>query len=251
MSVIRRRVYGIAVFSVLSLQGAAQDEMGGADEGLLEVAGAPGLELGIASRFEQRALEAASSAGAMVVDIEVFQILTHAGVDVLPFLHLYGELGWGRVDLEPNTDGDGDIVGALGIHSQVIEFPIEESPVVGKQKAFSLDVDGSWRRVQSDFAEGDITYDEVLVIPSLRYIINRRGTRVWRPYRASGVDTHIGVAFSFIDGELGSVDVEEKQTVGFAAGVSARSWGNFLTSLRGIVYDEGDLVLSLGFHRLF
>lgn len=246
-----RRSFWVAVLAGCwagAFAATGQDDLGGPRRGLLRLPAGADVEAGLMVRVEQRSLEVA---GGRDVEADVLQFMSRAAYAPVHFFQVYAEGGWARADLDVEDDGDGDAAWGAGFQAAVYDLVIEESPVVGQERVLSLRVEGAFRQVSSGFRRGDLDYDEFVIMPMVRYAENKAGRMDFRPYHAAGVTASIGVAYSTIDGELGDREVEESQSAGLALGAAWRSWGSWLLSLDGVVYDEGDFSLTGGLRYLF
>jgi len=225
----------------------AQNDMRGPDEAAFTLQESPGIGLGARFQFEQREfkLKDPNQGISDRFDADIAQFYMRAGGNPVSFLHLIGEAGYSSIDLDFG-DGDGGFSWGLGFQADLLDRVLETSPVVGHKRVLSFGLEGWIRQVTSDFGAEDLNYNEFQIMPTMRYTHNHRGERLWRPYQPTGITGELGFVYSYIDGELGSLDFEAEQDFGLLLGTSFRLWSGWIADVRGIIYGDSDFSLSFG-----
>ena len=179
-----------------------------------------GLRLGRGRREFALEPEAADADGSVedVLEVDVEVLLFRAGLTPLPFLNLWAEAGTTRV--EQRTDDRGDDRGGTGLAwgggatLRLLDLPLETSPVIGLQKAFSLGVDVSYRSRESNFDDRDFQWNDIRVYGRASYLHNRTGDVRWFTYEPDGVAVHGGPVYVSSEGDYGETSIEERRDFG-------------------------------------
>ena len=249
MSFIRHHVVWAVVAACTAGVAQAESDMQGPEKAVISLDNPRGMGVGVRFQWDQRHLdveELSTVEGAADPDMDLFRVLTRLGGNPVPFLHLYGDAGWSVAQFSFDDDAEGDFTWGIGAQAILLEHVIASSPVVGKLQSLDFAVEAQFRQVASSLRTGDLEYDELLVMPSLRYSRNARGQRHWHPYHPTGLSGELGLAFSSIDGELGPLNIEGHNTTGLFLGATFRKWRNWVTDIDLLLFGNGDFSLSAG-----
>lgn len=185
-----------------------------------------------------------------VVELDASRVVAELGYEVAPFLQLAVQAGWTKADLD-SLDGENGLTWAAIARFNLAEYVIKESPVVGRKEWLGAAVEMHYRSNESNQGDADLAWNETRVIPSLYYFRNRSGDALVKDYQATGLGLRGGLVFSGIDGELGSVDLEENRNFGFMLGGDVRLHSEWVARIRATIFGSGDSTIEIGTLFLF
>ncbi len=173
-------------------------------------------------------------------------IAARGGIDLAPSVHPWVEAGTVKAD-QDDLDGENGPTWAVGVNVNLFEFIVAGHPSMPRKKVLRLGGEGSYRESESNSADADFSWSELLLRPRVSYVIDHRGNEAWKGYSPTGSAYYGGLVISRIDGDFGSASVEANRNFGFELGGSFRLSSGMVTELSGIFYGDKERVVHLGF----
>jgi hypothetical protein len=173
------------------------------------------------------------------LDVDILRTTASFGLRLLPPVHLFVEAGWSKAEL-PREEGEGGYSYAYGVDIAVWEHVLQHSPVLGKTRVLGLSLRAARQSLESNMGDRDFSWEETLVVPTVRYTANRVGGAVWIPYAPSYVSSYLGACYSDIDGDLGTANIEGNRDFGLVLGVDCKLFDSWILGLSGTFFGDND-----------
>lgn len=227
---------------LLSFSAQAEPETSAAGSPLIKASPARGWSAGAALSFARRELRVDGTL--MATDLR--NITARVGIDLIPSVHPWVEAGAVKADRD-DFEGENGPTWAVGVDANLIEFIVAGHPSMPRKKILRLGGEASYRESESNFADADFSWSELLLRPRVSYVIDHRGGEAWKGYSPTGSAYYGGLVISRIDGDFASASVEANRNFGFELGGSFRLSSGVVTELSGIFYGDKDRAVRLGF----
>jgi len=238
----------LAVVLVVVPMSRAEPKIGSPSRSLVTLDDPAGWTIGVRAQFDTRAFDT----GTDDLDIDITHLVARMGYSLTPFASLYAEAGTSYAEQEnENEEGERGLEWAALLEVSLVEYVMRESPVVGRQETLSLATTVSYRQSESNFDDVDFSWNELSVVPTVSYTLNRRVEAIGHAYEPNGARARIGLLFATIDGEYGNEDVEEDRNFAFVAGADLLSSAGWVLGIDAAFYGSSDRTLSLGLQYNF
>lgn len=246
MSAWKGSAWTLALLAALAGSAQAQ-RMEPATEPVVAIESPGGLSAGLRAQWDRREFKVGE---ARPLSLDLTHIVARLGADLAPFAHAWVEAG--MMQAEGIADeGEAGLEWAVGGDLNALEYVIRKSPVVGKREWLGLNLAASYRQQESNFDERDLRWNEIRLLPYLKYGQNLAGEDGWRPYHPDGMLLRLGLAMVRADGEYGSKDLEENRNFGALFGVDLRWHSGWVTRLDVLLFGSEEREVSLGISRFF
>jgi hypothetical protein len=182
--------------------------------------------------------------------IQTGHIVLRAGRNALTGLNLWGEIGTAQAE-ESSEKAERGLEWAAGATARIVQFVLGRTPAGTVADELHIDIDGSYRFVESNFAEADMTWGEVRLAPAFVYQINREDEARWRTYDPSQVALRAGLVFLQNEGDYGAESLEQNRDFGLLLGTSGLWLSGWAVRLDAVLYGGSEHEISLLFARNF
>lgn len=218
-----------------------QGDVGLATTPLVSVTQADGWYVGTRFQIDGREFEV----GSEVVELDVNHIVAQLGYRIVPSMMAIVEAGSCKTELPDDVDGENgiELAGALSVN--VLEHALVSSPVVGKKHVTGLLVDVEYRYCESNLDDRDMNWRSLVAMPSVYYLVNRRGDAVWEPFEPNGIALRGGLVFQNIEGDYGTEDLAENRDFGFMIATDIYSESGWVTQIMGRFFGSNDHTLGV------
>ncbi|MFT7513760.1 MAG: hypothetical protein ACI9QL_002974 [Candidatus Omnitrophota bacterium] len=229
---------------LLSITGSthAEPELNAAGTPLIQAIPMRGWSTGAAVSFGRREFKADGA----LLETDIRRIMARVGFDLLPSVHPWIEAGTVKAD-QDDFDGENGPSWAVGVEVNLAEFVVDGHPSLPRKKVVRLGGEAAYRQSESNFADADFNWSEILLRPRLSYVVDHRGADEWVGYHPTGSSYYGGLVISGVDGELGPASLDANRNFGFELGGSFRLGNGVVTELSGILYGDKDREIRLGF----
>jgi len=227
---------------LLSFSIQAEPETSAAGSPLIKANPARGWSAGSAITLARREFKV--DGALMATDLR--SIAARVGIDLIPSVHPWVEAGVVKADRD-DFEGENGPTWAVGVDVNLVEFIVAGHPSMPRKKILRLGGEVSYRESESNFADADFSWSELLLCPRVSYVIDHRGGESWKGYSPTGSAFYGGLVISRTGGDLASASVEANRNFGFELGGRFRLSDGVVTELSGIFYGDKDRALHLGF----
>ncbi len=236
---------GLLAGGIFLMQGALApapaQKLEATDQALLRLDRPAGAQVGARLEVGMREFKFADD----LLKVDLTHVLARAGGNPLPFLNCWGEAGWVRAEMDPDETGEGGLEWALGADAKLVEWVLDASPVIDRKETFALELGASYRSLESNFEDNDLSWGEVRVGPSINYVRRHTG-EVRRYYEPLAVAARLGLAYVNADGEYGAEDLSENRDFALTLGFDLLGGSGWVTRF-GVAFlgaDEREFTLG-------
>ena len=183
------------------------------------------------------------------VDVAVRSYSLYVGVDVKPWLTVFGTVGASETELPGDSHyGDEEVKWSLGANANLWQYDVEDPSWMAGRITIKPFVEIA--RYASRNGEDDIHWlDFTAMLPFGYEIIEKRPGEGGDVY---SLLLYAGPALSMIDGTRetasGNLDIDEEDTFGAVAGVDVYFAENVSAGCQILTFSEGTVNASLRFH---
>jgi len=219
----------------------AQGKLRVPSEPLIRLSKPTGWTAGIRGQQESRKFRT----GGELLETDISRVVGRLGYSFSPSVQGILELGWLRAE-QKHQKGEGGLDIGLGLNTYLLEYVINESPVVGKKQMVGVEIELLLTHAGSNFAEQEFDWTEFTASPCITYAANRKGDLLFHPYQPIGIGARAGLVYAAVDGDYGSNSARENRDFGFVVGCDFLSLNGWLTQIKATSFGGGEGMVSGG-----
>lgn len=172
-------------------------------------------------------------------------LTANCGYTPTDWLQVRGAVG----EVDPDfagLDGEYGLTWMAGVRAGLLDFVLDESPVVGRKQIARLQAELLYRRSSSHVDSDELVCQEFIVSPYVVYEVQSRAATDWHPYRPQGAAIRVGLLYSSLKADLEGTDYEENRNFGFVLGANIQLGSDVVVDGSVYAMESQDRSFELG-----